>query len=267
MQTQVIQPEIGVIGGTGPYAGLDLVKKIFDQTLARTDQEHLLVALLSLPSAIPDRTAYLLGRHENNPGEAIAQIALQLARMGTRVAAIACNTAHADVIFQPVLKTLREARSELKMLHMIGETIRFLREELPECRRVGVLSTTGSYQMRLYAQPLEEAGYCVITPTPKLQEEMVHPAIYQRVVGIKTQSNPVHPQARHWLEVAVRALKEDGAEVVILGCTELPLALTEAVLYGLLMIDPTTILARALIREIAPGKVKPLSIPYLRSVI
>ena len=46
---------IGVVGGMGPYAGLDLVRKIFDQTTASTDQEHLDVILLSTPS-VPDRT-------------------------------------------------------------------------------------------------------------------------------------------------------------------------------------------------------------------
>jgi hypothetical protein len=45
-----LKPEIGIIGGAGPYAGLNLVKKIFDQTLARTDQDHLPVVLVSLPS-------------------------------------------------------------------------------------------------------------------------------------------------------------------------------------------------------------------------
>jgi aspartate racemase len=250
---------IGVVGGVGPYAGLDLVKKIFDQTVAGTDQDHLPVALLSLPSAIPDRTAYLLGQEKTNPAAGIASVALQLDRMGARVAAIPCNTAHAEAIFGPVVDKLREQQSKLKLLHLIRETIHFLQTEFPGWRRIGVLSTTGTYRTRLYAGPLEQAGYTVLTPTPQMQEAIVHPAIYHPRFGIKSQSNPVTRQAQQWLEEAVRALQERGAQVIILGCTELPLALTGSGPEGIPLLDPTTILARALIREVAPGQLKPFA--------
>jgi len=261
MLDSAFTPEIGIIGGVGPYAGLDLVKKIFDQTRAGTDQDHLPVALLSLPAAIPDRTEYLLGRGEINPAEGIAHVALQLERMGARVVAIPCNTAHADAIFEPVLDKLRQAHSGLKVMHMIRETVGFLQTECRGRQRIGVLSTTGTYQLRLYAEPLQAAGYQVVVPTPRMQEEIVHPAIYHPQVGIKAQCNPVNGQARQWLEEAMRALQREGAEVIILGCTELPLAVTEPVLFGMPLIDPTTILARALVREVAPDQLKPVVIP------
>lgn len=249
---------IGIIGGMGPCAGLDLVKKIFDQTLAGTDQDHLPVALLSLPSAIPDRTEYLLGRTDINPAGAIADVALQLERMGAQVVAIACNTAHAHPIFESVLVKLTKAHSRLKIMHMVRETIAFLQMEYPALRRVGVLSTTGTYRMRLYANPFEEAGYQVVVPTAEMQAGVVHPAIYHAQYGIKTQSNPVTSRARSGLEAAIRALKNAGAEIIVLGCTELPIALTESSLYGIPLLDPTTILARAIIREVAVEKLKPL---------
>ena len=58
---------IGIVGGVGPYAGLDLMRKVFDQTLAGGDQEHVDALLFSLPSGIADRTEYLEGRVEQNP--------------------------------------------------------------------------------------------------------------------------------------------------------------------------------------------------------
>ena len=51
---------IGIVGGVGPYAGLDLAKKIFDNTEAQHDQEHLDVLLVNSPRLIDDRTAYIL---------------------------------------------------------------------------------------------------------------------------------------------------------------------------------------------------------------
>ena len=55
------------------------------------------------------------------------------------------------------------------------------------------------------------------------------------------------------------ALQAAGAEAVVLGCTELPVAFPEGEYDGLPLIDPTWVLARALIREVAPGQLQPLS--------
>ena len=65
---------IGVVGGVGPYAGLDLAKKIFDNTEAQHDQEHLDVLLVNSPRLINDRTAYF---HNNQlftyPGQHVSR--------------------------------------------------------------------------------------------------------------------------------------------------------------------------------------------------
>jgi aspartate racemase len=48
--------------------------------------------------------------------------------------------------------------------------------------------------------------------------------------------------------------------VIILGCTEIPLVLTDAAVGGIPLIDPTLILARALIREAAPDRLRTLTL-------
>lgn len=73
---------IGVLGGVGPYAGLDLMRKIFDQTEANCDQEHLSVIQYSLSEHIIDRTRFLLGETDENPGEAIGEIMVRMAKAG-----------------------------------------------------------------------------------------------------------------------------------------------------------------------------------------
>ena len=60
---------IGIVGGVGPLAGLDLQAKIVAQTIAGRDQDHLPVVSLSWPGPIPDRTEYLLGRVAENPAQ------------------------------------------------------------------------------------------------------------------------------------------------------------------------------------------------------
>ena len=65
---------IGVVGGMGPYAGLDLVQKIFDETNAKTDQDHIPIAMISVPHIIEDRTEFIVGNTDVNPGIAISKI-------------------------------------------------------------------------------------------------------------------------------------------------------------------------------------------------
>ena len=61
------KPLAGIIGGVGPYAGLDFVRDIFNNTIALSDQEHIGVLLVSCPAIIPDRTKYLLDEETVNP--------------------------------------------------------------------------------------------------------------------------------------------------------------------------------------------------------
>ena len=89
------QALIGVVGGMGPFAGLDLARKVFEETDARSDQEHLPLALVSLSDRISDRSAFLQGSHRNNPGPAIFESLKRLADAGATVAGMACVTAHA----------------------------------------------------------------------------------------------------------------------------------------------------------------------------
>jgi aspartate racemase len=255
METEKI---IGIVGGAGPFAGLDLQAKILNQTIANQDQEHLTIINLSQPNQLPDRTEYLLGKTAVNPAYAIFQQLQILERAGTAVAAIPCNTAHAPAIFDEVLAQLKAAGSRLKFLHMIHETARHLRRHYPHIKRIGVLSTTGTYRIGIYPDLLEPAGFEVVVPSEVVQETAVHPAIYHPQYGIKAQGKAT-PQAREKLLQGAQTLQQQGAEAVILGCTEIPLAITENKIGPMMVIDPTTILARALIREANPGKLRPLA--------
>lgn len=249
---------IGIVGGIGPYSGIDLLKKVFDNTIANSDQEHLDTVLLSLPSSINDRTEYLEGRVKENPGLAIANVLLKLQDTGATVAGITCNTAHSKDIFDVILQQLAQSKSTIKVLNMIDETVSFISTNHKDINKVGVLSTTGTYRSGVYAKALMAKGYEVIVPTLELQESLIHPSIYHPTYGIKAISNPVHPQANNNLLQGISFLKGQGAQAVILGCTEIPLAITEKEVDGIVTIDPTNVLARALIFNTAPDKLKPL---------
>lgn len=248
---------IGIVGGVGPYAGIDLLKNIFDNTLANRDQDHLDALLFSLPSKIKDRTEYLLGEVDENPGYSIAKIISDLEKSGATVVGIPCNTAHAPEIFSLVIEELHKQGSHIELLHMINETIDFIKVNYPQFSKIGVLSTTGAYRQKIYSNALKDNGFEAVVPTLDLQENCVHPAIYHPEYGIKSKSNPFHPDAKKNLAIAINYLKENGAEAVILGCTEIPLVITTKEVNGMIAINPTNVLARKLIHKINPAKLKP----------
>jgi len=247
---------IGIVGGVGPYAGLDLARKIFDQTDARSDQEHLPVALLSVPEKIEDRTAFILGKTKINPAHALVEIIQKLEQMGATVVGIPCNTAHAPPIFDVIVEILDQAGSKVRLVHMIEEVAHFVRRKHPQIKTAAVLSTTGTNRAGVYPHFLEKVGLEVVLPDDSLQDE-IHVAIYDPEYGVKARSNPVTKTARAKLMKAIASFQEGSAEAIILGCTEAPLAIGEKKIGNMPIIDSTLILARALIRAVAPGKLKP----------
>ena len=245
---------IGVVGGVGPYAGMDLVKNIFDNTIANTDQEHLPLVMLNLPETILDRTEFLLGIVHKNPGEAIAGVLLKMEKIGATVAGIPCNTAHADEIFDLTLDQLREQKSEIKLLNLIDEAVNMVKQRYPDLTKVGFLSTTGTARFGIYQKALLAHNLQSISVDQQMQEELIHPAIYSPEYGIKSKSNPIDERARQSLLKGMVELKKLGAEIIIKGCTEIAMAIPENELLGIPLIDPSKALARALIAAVDENK-------------
>jgi aspartate racemase len=248
---------IGVLGGMGPHAGVDLVDKIIAQTDASTDQEHIPVALLSYPERLVDRSTFLFGEIDTNPAYALADILRRLDDAGALVAGMPCNTAHAPAIFDTIVQETARTGHQVRLLHMIEEAVQFMKVTMPHIQTVGTLSTQAVYELRLHRTPLEEAGFSVVTPSPVMRE-LVNTTIFDTSFGLKAQSHPATPQAKQNLLEAIRHLIDCGADAVMLGCTELPLAPLAANMDLVPLIDPAEILARALIGAVHPDHLKPL---------
>ena len=185
---------IGIVGGVGPHAGLDLTRKLFDHTRAEADQEHLPVMLYSFPDRIGERPAFLLGKTADNPGEAIGDIMAELARAGATVIGMPCNTAHSPRILDAALEKLNATGRPVRFVHMIDAVVRHVRQRCGEGARVGILSTLATLETRLYQDSLERAGLEALHPAPdgcaRVQE-----AISNREYGIKAR-NPITERAR-----------------------------------------------------------------------
>jgi aspartate racemase len=249
-QTQTI----GILGGMGPQAGFDLATMVTAETLASRDQDHLPVVVWSQPG-IPDRTAWLSDPSAPDPAPAMTAGFLALERAGAGVAGMACNTAHTPVLFDRVRAQLGHAGARIRVLHLIEETVAAIRHAHPDLRNVGILATRGTLTARLYHDALEEAGFA---PLSHSDPDRLTEAIYSPVSGIKACAHPVTTTARTEVELAARELVSRGSEAIILGCTELPLALPGTQLDGLPLINPGRMLARALIRAADPAKLRPV---------
>lgn len=245
---------IGIVGGVGPLAGIDIVRKIIEETKANKDQDHIPVLLSSQPHRIADRTNFLLGKEKTNPAIALSEIILELERSGAILAAIPCNTAHAPQIFNRILEILKDKKSSIQLLHLIEETANYISNKYPGAK-VGVLSTTGTRNTGLYKNALLNQNLEVIEPDDELQSR-IHEAIYDTSFGIKASPSVITTEVKETLHLAMETLKNKGAEVIILGCTELPLAIHEKEYLNMIIIDPNQLLARALIDKIDPTKLK-----------
>jgi len=250
---------IGIVGGLGPYAGFDLVRKIFRWTKASVDQDHLPLMLHSFPGWIPERPAFLLGQTKENPGEDIGGIMVQLAQSGAGVIGMPCNTAHSPRILDVALEKLYATGIDVKFVSIIESAVQHVGRLCPNGGRIGLMGTVATLQTRLYQDALEKAG---LEPVTLGSEEcaLVQRAISDPEFGVKAFSDPVSSQAREiLLDAARRLVEEKNVDIILLGCTEIPVAVTESMLWDIPVVDATSVLARELIRASCPERLKSLS--------
>ena len=250
---------IGIVGGLGPYAGYDLVRKIFRWTKASKDQDHLPIMLHSFPGWIPERPAYLLGQTKENPGEDIGGIMVQLAENGAGVIGMPCNTAHSPRILNVALERLRQTGRDVTFVSIIESAVNHVRTLCPNGGRIGLMGTVATLQTRLYQDALEKAGLEPVLPDDD-ECALVQRAISDPEFGVKAFSDPVSAKARPiLLATAGRLVEKKKVSVILLGCTEIPVAVTESELWNIPVVDATSVLARELIRASCPERLKEAS--------
>ncbi|MGX9898866.1 cysteate racemase [Arthrobacter sp. SA17] len=224
---------VGILGGMGPEATADFYLKLVHATPATRDQEHLRVLIWSDPT-IPDRTDALL-THGEDPTPALIAGARLLKEAGAGMLAVPCNTAHAFL-------AAVQAEVEIPIIHMIEETAKYVRQLSPAVQKVGLLSTTGTQKAGLYQSWLDREGISVITPAAGCQENLVMAPIRAIKAGNTSAARSLFIQAAQGLIYA-------GAQVIIAGCTEVPVGLSADDI-PVPFIDPTEVLAVTVVRRV-----------------
>jgi aspartate racemase len=197
---------LGVLGGMGPLATTDFLRKLVKRTPAATDQEHIPVMVYG-DCTTPDRTANIVGDGPSPLPKLLAGIEA-LNRSGAKAICIPCNSAHCW--FDEM-----QAASAAPVLHIVRASAGQVAKKNPAARTIGVLSTFGTHRMGIYSNTLTAMGYSVVTPTEEEFETLVSP-------GIAMMKANDWAGAEAAYEKAATLLTARGAEITILGCTEIP---------------------------------------------
>lgn len=223
---------IGIIGGMGPEATADLYTKIVKRTKVKKDQDHFRV-IIDSNAKIPDRTSAILYGGDS-PVPEIVKTAKGLEQLGVEVACIPCFTSH--YFFDEIQKCV-----SYPIINMFKELEKYLNNEHPEIKNIGVLATSGTVKMGIFNKYLPDKN--IIYPDSNVQEGKVMEAIYGKD-GIK--SGNLEGKPIECLVVACENLINQGAEVIIFGCTEIGLALKQKYV-PVLVLDPLDIVIDVLI--------------------
>ena len=223
---------IGILGGMGPEATIDLFYKIIKFTPAEKDQDHLRIIIDNNPK-IPDRTAAILGKGEDSL-LALQETAQNLEKAGADFIIIPCNTAHYFLL------SIQES-VKIPILNMIEETAKETRKKISPIQKVGLLASIGIYKTKIYYQHFKKFNIEVISPEEKDKEK-----IMKIIYAVK--AGDLSEEVKKNIISITQKLIDKGAEVIIAGCTEIPLILKEGDV-SVPLIDPTQVLAKAAVQK------------------
>lgn len=222
---------LGILGGLGPAASVYFYRIITEHTKADRDQDHLDIVLISGAST-PDRTEFILGKSERSPLPAMIDGVKKLTAAGADLIAIPCNTAH--YFYDQI-----EKYSPVPVLNIVRETVALAKKS--GIKKLGIMATTGTVITGAYQHACLEEGIAFAVPSERAQAALMD-IIYG---SIKTAKEP---DMKAFLSVC-EELYENGADALVLGCTELSLIGETEALASYRFIDSLLVLAARAIRE------------------
>lgn len=215
---------LGVIGGLGPIATAHFMELVIRMTRAQRDQDHLDMIIYSTPST-PDRTEYILDHSMPNPLPEMIRIGRKLREQNAAFLAIPCFTAH--YFYDELCREIG-----LPIVNALAETASYLRQA--GIKKAGIMATTGTIHTELFHRELIAQGIEPIVPSDAGQK-LVMDLIYEDV----KKNRPVNMD---FFAIVRNELMDRGAEVIILGCTELSMIKRDEVI-GSGFIDAMEVLA------------------------
>ena len=221
---------LGILGGMGPAASAEYVTRLINQTQANCDQEHIPFVLWNEPRT-PDRSTSLRNG-DDRPLPYLLQGIQALKTAGCDLIVIPCNTAH--FWYDELIKF------QVPIVHIVDSVAYSLCDADVNNGTIGIIGTQATIELGLYQNHLIDWN-CIV-PSQEEMDNIVQPAIDLVKAGDMVKSHTM-------LMSVVDSLIARGAKAVVLGCTEIPLAIRELNQNGRPLINSIDSLVKAAIKE------------------
>ena len=229
-------PIVGIIGGMGPEATVDLMRRVIAATPAQDDVDHIHMIVDNNPK-IPSRIAALIEGTGESPAPELCRMAIGLENSGATFIAIPCNTAHA------YLEEVRGA-VQIPVLDMPRLTAAYLQAIILARRVVGVLASTAVVKIKLYDRVLNEVGLKAHYPDDQA-------GLMAVIRGVKSGDTGLANRNR--FKQIAQDLFASGCDVLLIACTELSV-LADTLDDGLPMTDAMDVLTNEIVRLATQGQ-------------
>ena len=244
---------IGILGGMGTQAGLDFCNKLAIQYRGKIDQDYPLFYLYNKsnipgrPESIGKTTGVLSDKSKNISSKRKYEKVLKslvdgckkLEKSKCKFIVIPCNTAH--YWYQDLQKKIK-----IPIINMPKEVFNHTKKNCKKNSKIGLLATEGTLKTKVYDKIFNN-DYELFFPNNNLQKKCVNKAIkYVKMGKVKQASKVIQP--------AINFLIKNKCKRIILGCTELPIAIfafksIETVKSSKIFLDPNLILAYAAMKK------------------
>jgi len=225
---------VGVIGGMGPEATVEFLRRLVAATPAQDDSDHLHVVTDSNPK-IPSRIAALIDGNGEDPAPVLCDMARRLEAHGADFLVMPCNTAH---YYLPAI-----ARSvRIPLLDMVALSIENLGGEGSKLARVGVLASPAVRLVGLFEARLAADGYATVWPEREDEDALL--GIIRAVKAGRVEQG----HRKQYADIVSR-MSDANADAFLVACTELSVMGPPAGSDGLTIIDTLDVLVEAAIRQ------------------
>ena len=244
---------IGILGGMGTQAGLDFCNKLAMINRGKIDQEYPLFILYN-KSNIPGRPASIsihaastsdnLGKPKNlnkynKVLKSLTEGCVSLQKSSCKFIVIPCNTAH--YWYDDLQKKIN-----IPIINMPKEVFKFTKKNCKKNSKVGLLATEGTLKTGVYNNFFDK-DYNLLKPSESIQKNSVNKAIkFVKMGNVRAAEKAIKP--------AINYLMSMKCKKIILGCTELPIAIFafksfKKIKTSKIFLDPNLILANAAMKK------------------
>jgi aspartate racemase len=244
---------IGILGGMGTQAGLDFCNKLAILYRGKIDQDYPLFLLYNKsnipgrPESIGIHTGKLSNKTNNNKSKKKYELVLKslvkgcelLKKGNCKFIVIPCNTAH---YWYDDLKN----KIKLPIINMPKEVFIYAKKKCKKKSSIGLLATEGTLKTGVYNKFFDK-NYNLVFPKKSIQNNSVNKAIKLVKMGKVKLANKV-------IKSAIDYLIKKKCKKIILGCTELPIAIFafksfKTIKSSKIFLDPNLILANAAMKK------------------